>query len=111
MFRSSQRETENLCAYPSCIRPCWKDRSGVLWISFSDGGLRKYDSENQQFPAVLEHGKQAVLEDKNGLLWLADNDNIYSLNRKSDQYKKFKLGPEPVYNKHNKLTIHLYEKT
>ncbi len=75
------------------ITHIFEDQSGVIWISVKNEGLRKYDRENQQFPPPLDHGKNAVLIDKNGDLWLGDPDGIYKRNRITHQFTKFKLNP------------------
>ena len=82
------------------------DREGVMWIGHEGGGISKYNPDQDNFsnfkinPDTTHSWENVVLkimEDKDGILWLATLNGIYHFNRENNKFTLFDLAPQEWY--------------
>jgi signal transduction histidine kinase/ligand-binding sensor domain-containing protein/DNA-binding response OmpR family regulator len=96
------------------------DRQGDLWLGTKEGGLNKYDSENDRFIRYLndpdnphslsDNSVRAIYEDKNGVLWIGtSNGGLNKFDRQGGRFIHYKKQPEnPASLIHDNVTA-IYE--
>jgi len=75
------------------------DRSGIVWAGTQGGGLKAFDPKTERFvrylpdpsnPQKLSHPiVTALLEDRNGILWVGTPHGVNSLDRERKQFAQF----------------------
>ena len=102
VFRNSPGDTSSLSG--NIITALKEDENGIIWIATADGGLTKYDYRlpaKKQFKqyrhikgdstTVPVNSINALLEDKEGYLWIATNGfSVLRFNKKNCQTKEKK---------------------
>jgi signal transduction histidine kinase/DNA-binding response OmpR family regulator/streptogramin lyase len=82
-YLNSPGDTKSLSN--NIVSSIYEDKSGILWVG-SEGGLNKFDRENEEFfcyreadglPGDMING---ILEDGDGNLWLSTNNGISKFN-------------------------------
>ena len=99
VFRNSPGDTSSLSG--NIITALKEDENGIIWIATADGGLTKYD---YRLPAkkrfkqyrhikgdsttVPVNSINALLEDKEGYLWIATNGfSVLRFNKKTERFE------------------------
>ena len=82
------------------------DRNGIMWIGYDGGGISKYNYDQDNFsnfrinPDTMYSWENVVLkimEDQEGILWLATLNGIYYFNRENHKFKLFDIAPQEGY--------------
>jgi signal transduction histidine kinase/ligand-binding sensor domain-containing protein/DNA-binding response OmpR family regulator len=92
----------------------YKDRTGIIWAGTGWAGLNKWDRNRHKFkrfsydpnnPNKERFGLvETILEDPEGLIWFGTEDGLYSFNRFSYEFRKYKYDKK---DKSNTVT-HIY---
>jgi signal transduction histidine kinase/DNA-binding response OmpR family regulator/streptogramin lyase len=73
------------------------DKNNELWIGTFLGGLNKLNLSNQQFSLYNRANVKAfnadnifaILEDRDGLIWIASSNGVLTYNRSKNEFKQF----------------------
>ncbi|MBA2562445.1 MAG: histidine kinase [Chitinophagaceae bacterium] len=88
-YRSKQQDTNSL-SMPSisCIQ---EDRFGYLWIgTLEGGGLNRLQPQTGKFKRYLRGTDiSSILEDSNGIIWVATGSGLYRYEQSSDNFSYF----------------------
>ena len=86
------------------IRVLYEDRSGVLWIGTSNGGLNMYDRNADAFhrfqhdpsrPDSLSSNEiRSMYEDSRGILWIGTTNGLDAFDRQSQTFKHYGYDPD-----------------
>lgn len=82
------------------ISGVFKDKEGLLWITYWDFGLRSYNPKTQKIKEYKNDPKDStsigsknivqILEDKEGILWVGTRDNgLISFNKKTNKFTHY----------------------
>jgi heme exporter protein D len=88
-YRSKQQDTNSLSKPSiSCIQ---EDRFGYLWIgTLEGGGLNRLQPQTGKFKRYLRGTDiSSILEDSNGIIWVATKSGLYRYEHSSDNFSYF----------------------
>jgi len=101
IFKHNPDDSTSLGA--NSIYSIYEDKSGTLWIGTYDGGLNKFDSNNEVFIRFVNDEKDyssisnnkvyAICEDKNGFLWVGTANGLNKFNKKSGKFTRYFPNP------------------
>ncbi|MCG3120025.1 MAG: Adaptive-response sensory-kinase SasA [bacterium] len=97
------------------ISAIYEDRAGVLWIGTLEGGLNKFDREQEQFthfvhdpkdPYSLSHNRVVTIaEDHTGTLWIGTRGGLNRFDRATGRFTHFVNEPNNSTSlSHNHVT-------
>ncbi|GIM28522.1 hybrid sensor histidine kinase/response regulator [Clostridium polyendosporum] len=79
------------------ISKVYKDNTGNIWVATQEGGLNKYDRQNNRFIKCLNDNKsipsnfvQAIFEDSNGDLWIGSKGGLSQYNQYGDELTSYR---------------------
>lgn len=94
------------------------DHNGVFWIGSYGKGITKFNPKNNQFkrykpiqdhPNGLNDGNvHQILEDKNGIIWIATNSGVSRLDPETDNFKHYRADPTKPNSLQNERVRALY---
>ncbi len=100
-FRHEPYNSKSL-SYNAVLSFCM-DRTGVLWVGTSGGGVNIYDQKANRFGTIKRENNtdsrisgfsiRSIFEDKQGFVWIS-GDVLYRLNRKTGKLKSYEADSE-----------------
>lgn len=108
IFRNTPGDSTTLSG--NIITDLIEDKQGIIWVATADGGLSKYDF---RMPAAAQFKQykhrlgdsgtipvniiNALLEDKDGYLWLATSDHyVLRFNKQTEQFVSVGIGTKTI---------------
>ncbi len=97
------------------IRALYVDSKGVLWVGTKNGGLNRYNAEDDTFTRFLanendplslpDNEVRAVLEDEHGRLWVGTYDGLAIMNKSSQSFVTYRLFKDDSRGKTEVLSL------
>ena len=117
-FNKFDRETEQFTRYSfgptileNTVSEIYEDTTGRLWIGSWHGTLYQFDRLTEKLiPASIDmkFGRiDNLVEDQNGILWIADNESLTGFNPEAQTFKRYTHEPNNPNSLSHKRIIHI----
>ncbi len=71
----------------------YEDKKGELWVVTFDGGVDKFNRNNETFTKYLYNGGRSIYQDNSGILWVGNDQGVEKLNPNKLSFKHYKHNP------------------
>jgi len=101
VFRHDREDPNSIAA--NRVQKIVEDRQGTLWLATSEGGLGRFDAENESFRAYRHDGEDPnsiandrvwdVFQDRGGRMWVATSSGLSLFDPVAETFTNGMLGP------------------